>query len=54
MNFTETFSYPIETVSIDQAYLHFLDWAKSGGASYKDWYKNTGAGYQNAKNIYSK
>ena len=54
LNFTETFSYPIETVSIDQAYLHFLDWAKSGGASYKDWYKNTGAGYQNAKNIYSK
>ena len=54
LNFTETFSYPIETVSIDQAYLHFFDWAKSGGASYKDWYKNTGAGYQNAKNIYSK
>ena len=54
LSFTETFNYPIEQVSIDQAYLHFFDWAKSGGALYKDWYKNTGAGYQNTKNIYSK
>lgn len=54
LSFTETFNYPIETVSIDQAYLHFFDWAKSGGTQYTDWYKNTGSGYQNTKNIYGK
>ena len=52
INFTESFKYPIETISIDQAYLHFFDWTKSGGVQYTDWYKNTGSGYQNAKNIY--
>jgi LruC domain-containing protein len=54
LNFTESFNHPIESVSIDKAFLHFFDWAKSGGASYKDWYKNTGAGYQNTSNIYNK
>src|SRR5215217_846987 len=41
ISFTDTFSYPIEAKSISSAYLHFLDWAKSGGTSYKDWYINT-------------
>lgn len=54
LSFTETFNYPIETISIDQAYLHFFDWAKSGGTQYTDWYKNTGGGYQNTNNIYNK
>ncbi|WP_317169241.1 LruC domain-containing protein [Mucilaginibacter humi] len=54
INFTESFSYPIETVNINQAYLHFADWALSGGTSYTDWYSNGAAGYRNTGNIYSK
>jgi LruC domain-containing protein len=54
INFTESFSYPIETVNINQTYLHFADWALSGGTSYTDWYSNTAAGYRNTGNVYSK
>lgn len=54
INFGESFSYPIETVTITNAYLHFSDWASSGGLSYTDWYSNTAAGYRNDANIYSK
>ena len=54
ISFTDTFSYPVESKSISDAYLHFLEWAKSGGTLYKDWYSNTAAGYRNISNIYSK
>ncbi len=54
LNFVSSFKYPTETISIDQSYLHFFDWAKSGGTLYKDWFSNTGAGYQNTSNIYTK
>ncbi len=47
------FNYPYEMVDITQAYLHFADWAQSGGASFADWYSNTGAGYRNNSNIYN-
>ncbi len=54
LNFADGFSYPLETISIDKAYLHFFDWTLSGGKSYTDWYKNTGVGYREDKNIYLK
>ncbi|MFD2873378.1 LruC domain-containing protein [Mucilaginibacter ximonensis] len=54
LNFTDTFSYPIETIDINQTYLHFADWAQSGGTLYTDWYSNTAAGYRNTGNIYAK
>ena len=54
LNFSGDFKYPIEQAAINTAYLHFFDWAASGGASYKDWYSNTGAGYRNTSNIYTK
>lgn len=47
------FSYPYETVDITQAYLHFANWAQSGGTSYTDWYSNTASGYRNNSNIYN-
>jgi LruC domain-containing protein len=46
--------YPIETVNIGNAYLHFAEWAKSGGLSFVDWYSNTGAGFRNTSNLYLK
>lgn len=54
LNFSGDFKYPIEQAAINTAYLHFFDWAASGGSSYKDWYSNTGGGYRNNSNIYSK
>lgn len=54
LSFLVPFSYPIEGVDISKAYLHFLDWANSGGTLYTDWYSNTSTGYRNSSNIYSK
>lgn len=54
ISFTDSFNYPVEGKAISDAYLRFLDWAKSGGTLYKDWYTNTGAGYRNNNNIYTK
>nr|NQU93006.1 LruC domain-containing protein [Bacteroidota bacterium] len=33
----ESFDYPIEKAEITEAYLHFVEWAESGGAVYPDW-----------------
>jgi len=54
LSFIGQWQYPVETVPVNQPYLHFFDWAGSGGASYKDWYSNTAAGYQNTQYIYTK
>lgn len=54
LNFAETLAYPIEGVAFSDAYLRFLEWAKSGGTSYKDWYSNSGAGYRTVDKIYNK
>jgi LruC domain-containing protein len=54
LSFTVPFTYPIEGVDISKAYLHFSDWAKSGGTLYTDWYSNTSAGYRNTANLYTK
>jgi LruC domain-containing protein len=54
LSFLGNFSYPVEGTNIADAYLHFLEWANSGGTLYTDWYSNTGAGYRNVGKIYSK
>ncbi|MFH1295737.1 MAG: LruC domain-containing protein [Bacteroidota bacterium] len=51
LNIYETFDYPLEEVSIIDAYLKFGDWVESNGVQYPDWYQDN-AGYRNAANIY--
>ena len=53
LNLPVSFSYPKETSQITWAYLHFVEWAESGGTLYTDWYSNTGAGYRDALYIYA-
>ena len=53
LSFAESFDYSSEGSAINKSYLHFLDWAQSGGMAYKDWYKNL-AGYRNSSLIYKK
>ena len=48
----EGFNYPIEKVSIDKAYLHFLEWAQSAGLSYPDWFQSYD-GYVVTENVYN-
>ncbi len=52
LDFPVWFNYPIEKADISTAYLHFVEWAESSGASYTDWYSNTAAGYRNTSKIY--
>ena len=53
LNLPASFSYPKETSQITWAYLHFVEWAESGGTLYTDWYSNTGTGYRNLDHIYT-
>ncbi|MFP5079164.1 LruC domain-containing protein [Pedobacter sp. JCM 36344] len=48
------FQYPIEGKDVTLAYLHFAEWAASGGKSFADWYDNVSKGYRNPEFIYSK
>ena len=52
LNFYEKFDYPKEKIDIIGVYLHFADWAKSGGTLFPDWYTNQ-PGYRNAALIYT-
>ena len=54
LNFIGNFQFPLETIPISQAYLHFFDWSGSGGTLFTDWYNNLSGGYRNNSNIYSK
>jgi LruC domain-containing protein len=54
LSFLGGFIYPAEGVTIADAYLHFLEWANSGGTLYPDWYSNTGTGFRNNGKIYTK
>ncbi|TDQ07539.1 LruC domain-containing protein [Pedobacter metabolipauper] len=54
LSFTDMFSYPIEGSPITNGYMHFNEWATSGGTTFKDWYVNTAAGFRNGTYIYSK
>lgn len=47
------FAYPTEKNAIYDAYLHFAEWAKSGGKLYSDWYLDK-PGYRKAEYIYTK
>lgn len=51
INIFESFDYPIEKRVINSAFLHFIEWAESGGSLYDDWYKDK-PGYRNTSNIY--
>lgn len=48
------FNYPIEGTDVTKAYLHFGEWAASGGTSFVDWYINLASGYGNNALIYTK
>ncbi|NWJ50325.1 MAG: chitobiase/beta-hexosaminidase C-terminal domain-containing protein [Bacteroidetes bacterium] len=52
--FYKKYDYPIEKTSILSAFLHFAEWAQSGGQVYTDWYFNTASGYRVPSNIYVK
>ncbi|MBE9584730.1 LruC domain-containing protein [Mucilaginibacter sp. JRF] len=54
ISYTTAILYPIEEANITKAYLHFADWAASGGTSYTDWYSSTAAGFRNTSFIYTK
>jgi LruC domain-containing protein len=45
------FEYPVEKAQVLSAYLHFAEWAQSGGSSYPDWYVSK-PGYRNTSLIY--
>jgi LruC domain-containing protein len=49
---SDVFEYPFEYADISTAYLHFADWAESGGTKYADWYSNTSPAYRNTNNIF--
>ncbi|MDP4290093.1 MAG: LruC domain-containing protein [Bacteroidota bacterium] len=51
INIIEKFDYSKEKVDISRAYLHFAEWAVSGGTSYQDWFKDL-PGNRNAGLIY--
>ncbi|MEA5006414.1 MAG: LruC domain-containing protein [Rikenellaceae bacterium] len=48
----QTFSHPIERSPINDVYLHFAEWATSGGTSYTDWYMPK-SGYIDDELIYT-
>ncbi len=52
LNIPSAFEWPEEKKEITAAYLHFAEWAESGGTLFTDWYSNTDAGYRNDALIY--
>jgi len=53
LDFPVAFNYASEYNEISVAYLHFIEWAESGGTLYTDWYSNSDAGYRNNAYIYT-
>jgi LruC domain-containing protein len=51
MDITESLTYPVERIAINQAHNHFVAWAVAAGQDYPDWYKNK-PGYRIPENIY--
>lgn len=47
----QRFDYPIEGKPISSVYLHFAEWAQSGGKDYPDWYIDK-PGYRSPNSIY--
>jgi LruC domain-containing protein len=54
INIAGNFTYPVEGSSISSTYLHFLDWAQSGGTLFPDWYFSTNSGYRDTGKLYTK
>ncbi|UEG53328.1 LruC domain-containing protein [Mucilaginibacter daejeonensis] len=54
IGFQGTYNYPFELQPVNEAYLHFGEWASSGGTTFTDWYSNTASGYRNTSKIYNK
>ncbi len=52
INISDDFDWVIEFQDITGAYLHFGEWAESGGNNYADWYKDF-SGYRTSNLIYS-
>ncbi|MHA4896491.1 LruC domain-containing protein [Pedobacter sp. PWIIR3] len=48
------FAYPSEGKDITLGYLHFAEWARSGGKEFVDWYENLSKGYRNQSMLYTK
>jgi LruC domain-containing protein len=53
LDFPTSFQYPFEKKEITATYLHFREWAESGGTLFADWYSNTATGYRNSIYIYT-
>lgn len=53
MDITESLTYPVERVAINNAHNHFVSWAIALGQEYPDWYKNK-PGYRTPEFIYQK
>lgn len=51
INIETEFQYPIEKRDVTSAYLHFAEWAESGGLLRRDWYLNY-PGYRNPTHIF--
>jgi len=51
INVLQGFDYPIEKTPIDEAYLHFVEWAQSGGVLFPFWFGND-PGYRDSSKIY--
>jgi LruC domain-containing protein len=51
INILQGFDYPIEKALVNEAYLHFIEWAESSGISYPNWYSNE-SGFRDDSKIY--
>lgn len=51
INIPEGFNYMKEKAEISTGYLHFVQWAESGGTLYQDWYLEA-PGYINSSQLY--
>ncbi len=51
INVLQSFDYPKEKSPINEAYIHFIEWARSSGSLYPNWFSNT-SGYRDATKIY--
>jgi LruC domain-containing protein len=51
INIYQNFDYPIEKAPVNEAYLHFIEWATSAGTAYPNWFSNL-PGYRNDSKIY--
>lgn len=51
INILQGFEYPVEKSPVNEAYIHFIEWAVSSGLSYNDWFSDK-AGYRDPSKIY--